>query len=283
MIKNFKDFLLEKTSLFKLGVPQDVVSSIEKDFHLDPNTNWTTIKFKKEIEDLVDTKDTFLLIELDPIVLKVFTKYHHKYFVDRYRYDEEGWGSWEKEERVKVSKTQFIEEINYDNLKFYTLDDFEYKSYDERELNRRINEIEVFRFHFKLEFREKFNSILRKMYGRNAQKIADTIVQNLSKVSTLGLSPEQIKDVLEQNIEQSKKAEYMKIKATDEDPMKLKNEIPQPNSLVIFEEYLISFEDEISNEKDEYLNIKDICDLYTKDKVFTAFMYYLYSGKLMEL
>ena len=119
------------------------------------------------------------------------------------------------------------------------------------------------------------------MYGKQADQIQNVIIKNLAKVNMEGLDVDDIRDILEQNVNLAKKSEFIKSKANIKDPMKLSSKDIQYNSLTIFDQYLFTFEDAVSEEHDEFWNIKDLCEKFTTEKVMTAFMYFLYSGELM--
>ena len=55
------------------------------------------------------------------------------------------------------------------------------------------------------------------------------------------------------------------------------------NSLTIFDDFIVNFEDGISDKYKEYLNIPILVENYSRDKIFTAFCYYLYTNRLMDL
>jgi len=63
----------------------------------------------------------------------------------------------------------------------------------------------------------------------------------------------------------------------------INNKLQQKNSLNKFDEYLISFENEYSEKYNEYLTMPILVDEYGYDKILTAFIYYLYSKKLINL
>jgi len=61
----------------------------------------------------------------------------------------------------------------------------------------------------------------------------------------------------------------------------LDNPLKGPNSLSIMDEFIYQFEEEYSKFFDERLDIQELCDLFTREKVLTSFMLYVYSGKII--
>jgi len=57
----------------------------------------------------------------------------------------------------------------------------------------------------------------------------------------------------------------------------------KPNSLNNLDEYLIKFEDEYSTKYKEYLNLPMMIDRWSREKIMTAFMIFIQSGKLIKL
>jgi len=70
---------------------------------------------------------------------------------------------------------------------------------------------------------------------------------------------------------------------SDEDLLRIQNLQKKYNSLPAIDEYLIRFEDGYSDKYDTRLNIKDLVDEFGRMKIETAFMFYLFTGKLKEL
>ena len=120
------------------------------------------------------------------------------------------------------------------------------------------------------------------MFGRKANIITDIIINHLKNVKQ-NLTDEEIRDVLYQNVDRAKDVDKYKEKGKEEDPYKLYSEIVKADSLTIFNSHLISFESDYSDKYKEYLNIPVMIEKWGRDKINTAFMYFLYSNKLMEL
>ena len=63
----------------------------------------------------------------------------------------------------------------------------------------------------------------------------------------INISPEKEKELLSMNVSKAKESDYYRKKGKEKDPFKLKLEYIRDNSLTIFNEYLISFENEMSD------------------------------------
>ena len=55
------------------------------------------------------------------------------------------------------------------------------------------------------------------------------------------------------------------------------------DSLTIFDKYLAEFEDVYSDKYKEYLNLPIMIERWTREKIMTAFLIYIYSNKLINL
>jgi len=280
---------LEKSSLSQLNLPKEAINFIQRNYEIPSNAQWEEITHKKEIESLVHQYTDHLFIELDrdgdriKVYGCVFDK-EKKYFLDRFKLIGDIWGGdWKVEDREILSMTGMLNNVLPKNDIFKLKDgySFEYKKFKERKLDELDEEFENFTEDFKSSFMTSFNPILKKMYGKQSEQVMNVIVENLTKVNVEGLSNDDIKEILEQNVNLAKKSEYLKSRAKIEDPMKLSSEDIQYNSLTIFDEYLFTFEDEISEKHDKYMSIQDICDEFTTQKTMTSFMVYLYSGLLI--
>jgi len=287
-MQSYKLFL-EKSSLSKLNVPQALIQIIQRNYEIPSDAEWKEIEFKMDLENIIRNYQDYLFVEItnEQDKVKVYGTYYNKgkkYFLDRFKLETDSWDeNWIIEKREKLSMTQLLKNVQIKN-NIYKLKDnyhFEYTEYIERKVELLDSEFEDFTEKFKNMFMTSFNKILKKMYGSQAEIIKDVIIRNLAKLNVDGLNEENIREILDQNINLAKKSEFLKSKALEDDPMKLKSKHIQYNSLTIFDQYLFTFEDAVSNEHDEFWNIQDLCEKFTTEKVITAFMYFLYSGELL--
>jgi len=151
-----------------------------------------------------------------------------------------------------------------------------------RKIRKEESNFENITNEFKKDFAINFTNIVKRLYGRKANIISEIIVNHLKNVKN-DLTNEQIREILYLNVDRAKEVDDFKQKQKESDPYKLYNDTIKQNSLTIFNEYLIRFEDEYSVKYKEYLNIPIMIERFTRDKVMTAFMVYLYIEKLIEL
>jgi hypothetical protein len=97
------------------------------------------------------------------------------------------------------------------------------------------------------------------------------------------LSDEKIREILFLNVDRAKEINILKKKQNSKDPYKLYNDVIREDSLTIFNTFIIEFEDKYSDKYKEYLNIPILIDKFSRDKVMTSFMIYLYTKKLIDL
>jgi hypothetical protein len=120
------------------------------------------------------------------------------------------------------------------------------------------------------------------MYGKKADIVTGIIINHL-KNTKMNLSNKQIKDILFLNIERAKEVSNLNQKAKEKDPFKLQSDYIKNNSLTIFDNFIVQFEDDISDKYKEYLNIPILLERYSIEKIITAFAYFLYTNKIMNL
>ena len=112
--------------------------------------------------------------------------------------------------------------------------------------------------------------------------VSNVIIDYLKDVNK-DASEQKIREILFLNVDKAKEVEEYRRKANEKDPYNLYSDIVKANSLTIFDEYLIKFEDEYSDKYREYLNLPLMIEKFGRDKIMTAFMIYLYSNKIINL
>jgi hypothetical protein len=283
-IKTYKIF--EKTSLINIGVPYSVMKSMQKNYEISSDAEWKLLKVKKDIIKYLTEPTNNLIVSICKNNIFVSFSYESEYYIETFKLiekDDFGNEDWGKVDRVKTTISDILSKIKR-GCKSYVIVSGgwlpEYSS--ERKLKKSEIEFDEVTNQFKRDFAENFTRIVKNMYGKKANIVSDIIVNHLKNVQS-NISDKEIREILFLNVERAKNVDEFKQKSKDKDPYKLYNEIIMNNSLTIFDEYIVTFEDEMSDKYKEYLNIPIMIENYTRDKVFTAFLYYLYCKKLMKL
>jgi hypothetical protein len=261
--KTFESFLsnelLEKSSLNKLGVPREVMQPLQKDFAIPADAEWESITLKSEVEDILrkGTKEFILQIAKDSII--AFVSYpsarETKYFIDSYILVEDGWnGEYIKQDREDVSLTQLLYHIESRMTLYHLKSNFSLIRQGKRKLIQKEKSFDKFTTEFKKDFLSKFDSILKRIVG---SKYKD--------------AKQEIRDKARQ-IEMENK---MMLSGLD-DPLS------GPNSLTILDDFLMQFEDAYSEFFGERLDIQELSNYFTYEKILTSFMYFIYVGKLLN-
>jgi hypothetical protein len=293
MIPTYKHFItkiLERSSLTALGVPKEVMQNIQKDYALQPDAEWVEFYIKKDIKAELMKNKNILFVQIGDESIKVYCSVIENkrkfYLIDRYiKYTGEWGDHWEKNEREGITLTQLLIDIESEQqYKKYKLkdDNFSVVKSDVRNIEKAQKEFDNFNNNFRKNLIDYFTKVLKNSHSKFAQRIEKTIIDNLAKVRK-DLSPDEIKQVLYQNVDLATKSKTHKQKAEDIPKYKLDNEEIQHNSLTLFNEYLLQFETDYSEKYGEYFTIESLINKYSQDKIITAFIYYLYTGKLMDL
>jgi hypothetical protein len=280
--------LFEKSSLTHLGVPNDVMVDIQKQFALPSDVKWKNIKYKKDLRTELRKygKRIFISVSEDKYNIVVIFSVDGNFYVDNYKFyiaDDMGDEYWDKEDRIKTNVTDINKSIQ-GGSKIYKLlsDDWTYENSAKRKMKKYSAEFDNFTLEFKKDFAKNFTKIVKRLYSNHSSHIQEIIIHNLISVNN-NISPEDTKEILATNVSKAKQSDYFKKKGEEEDPYQLQVDYIRDNSITIFNEFLISFEDEISQKYNEFLNIHELCLRYGRDKISLSFMYFLYSGKIMKL
>jgi hypothetical protein len=278
--------LFEKTSLIKIGVPYSVMQSIQKDYAISDDAKWKLIDFKKDINIILHQPKNKLIISISNNKILIIYSFNKEFFIETYiltEKDDFGNEQWFKTKREKLTITDIMKKIER-NYKSYELiyGNWLHEFYKTRKLKKEQSNFELITNNFKKELAENFSKLVRKIWGKKANIISDIIVKHLANVKK-NLTDEQIRDMLFLNVERAKEVDTFRKKQKEKDPFKLYSDIIKENSLTIFDEYLIKFEDEYSEKYQEYLNLPIMLEKFGREKIMTAFAYYLYSKKLIEL
>jgi len=277
--------LFEKSSLTSLGIENDVMVDIQKQFALSYDAQWKQLTYKKDLRTELRKEDNLFIALSENNIIVIFIV-EGKLYVDNYKFyqsDDMGNEYWDKEDRIETNVTEINKEIPR-NAKIYKLisGDWTYENRAKRRLKKSTEEFDDFTNKFKKDFADSFTNIVKKLFTKHANLIQNMIIRNLI-TQNKDISPEEAKDILSFNIDKAKHSNFLIKRGREADPFKLKVQYIRDNSLTIFNEFLITFEDKMTEKYGEYLNIPELCKRYSKDKIQTAFMYYLYSGKIMNL
>jgi len=278
--------LFEKSSLTYLGVPNGVMVDIQKQFALPDDVQWDAVKYKKDLRIQLRRKDDKFFIVISENNIIVIFLVDNIFYVDNYRFyksDDMGDEYWDKEDRIKTNVTEINKYVPRGS-KIYKLigSDWAYENQVKRKLKKVSKSFDNFTTQFKSDFAENFTKIVKNLYSKHSFLIQDMIMHNLINVDN-DISPEKAKELLTFNVSKAKESGWFKSKSGETDPFHLQIQYIRDNSLTIFNEFLIKFENEMSKKYSEFLNIQILCDRFSRDKIMTGFAYYLYSGKLMNL
>lgn len=256
--ENNFNLILEKSSLTALGVPKEVMQSIQKDLALSPDVEWEKIDHKKDIVDYLRKGDKNLFIQIAVDGIKVIGSYPTirgtEYFVDNYVYRDTEWaGEYEKLKREFPSLTQTIINIEPRTNIYKLIGDFSINKQAKRKMIKKEKKFIEFSDKFKTDFLKQFDKILRRITGTKFKKAKDKITDKAKKIAMEN-------DLL--------------IKGLD-------NPLTGPNGLSILDEFLYQFEEEYSKFFEERVDIYELSKYFSYEKVMTMFMYYIYTGKIL--
>lgn len=256
MITTLNEYiLLERSSLSVLGVPKEVMKPIQRDLAISPDAKWDKITLKREAVNRLNENNNILFLQIEIDTISVFISHYNKYYIDSYvmKKDSDWGGGYNKLPRESVSKTRFIIRLNSNVLLYHLLDDFSIKTQPYRKMDKKEKSFLEFTENFKKDFLKNFNSILKRIVGYRYKEAKDEITDKAKQIE----------------IENK-----MMISG-------LENPLEGPNSLTILDQFIIEFEDEYSKYFDERVDIMELSELFTRDKIMTSFMLFIYSGKII--
>jgi hypothetical protein len=278
--------IFEKTSLIGIGVPYSVMQSLQKNYALSDDAQWKSLKYKKDIISAIQKPKNNLIISIYNNKLFVIYSFNKELFLETYiltEKDDFGNEQWERISRIKDTITNISKKIEKGNKSYELISgNWANEFSSKRKIKKEESDFEQITNEFKKDFAENFTKIVKQLYGRKANVISNIIVDHL-KNTKKNLTDDQIRNILFLNVDRAKEVDTFKKKQKEKDPYHLYNQIVRSDSLTIFNEYLIKFENEYSDKYGEYLNIPIMIEKFTRDKVMTAFMIYLYINKLIEL
>jgi hypothetical protein len=119
---SYKDFLFEKSSLNLLGVPEEVMKTIQYDFEFSPNINWVK---SNDIKNLITSNLIMGVSEKFIFLIFSYVSNDNVLFnVDKYNYVEDDFGGgWMRETDLELKSNgiyNFL--IDFKGDKYYTKD-----------------------------------------------------------------------------------------------------------------------------------------------------------------
>jgi len=269
-----------------IDVPYQVMKQLQRNYAISDDAKWRNLKYKKEVLPLLKNKKNNLIISICKNKLFILFSFNNEYYVESYSQTEKddfGNEKWQRVDRVNTTLADIVKKIERGCKSYYLVSgNWSHEFANTRKIRKEETNFETITNSFKVDFAESFTKIAKRIFGKKANIISDIIVNHLKNVNT-NISNEEIREILFLNVDRAKNVDSLKRKQQEKDPYKLYNNIIKSNSLTIFNEHLINFEDEYSDKYKEYLNITILIERYGIDKIKTSFMYYLYSKKLMEL
>jgi hypothetical protein len=283
MIVNYNDFIYERSSLTKLGVPKEAMQMLQNEYEIQYNANWIKIQSKKDFILELKKSEIALYIQITLKFIKIIMNINNEYFVERYKLNDDGFGgTYEKKERETSSITQ-LSTIPLNEGLLYKLDgDFKYKPKKERLVQKELNKLDRTTSDFKFYVLKNFNNLIRKIYGARHKEVIKKICDNLAKIGNDNKSDD-IFNFLNDNKELAKMAKEYEMAKEDNDILRLTILDKKYNSLTNLDEFILNFEDLYSEEFNWRLNIKDMIDTFGLMRIETAFLYYLFTGKIKKL
>lgn len=264
ILKKYKNLineslLLEKSTLPMLGVPTNVMKSIQKDLALSDDAQWEKIPTKSLVADFLRKGGRNLFIQISVTSIKVITSYPTikgtEFFVDKYRFIDDDWGGeFRKTTREYKSYTQTMIEVRPNSNIYKLIGNFSIHQQSRRKMIRK--EIEFSEFHdiFVKEFLQRFDGILKRITGKGFENAKGEIKEKAKQIA----------------IENK-----MLIQGLD-------NPLQGPNGLSILDEFLLKFEESYSEYFGEPITIQELVGLFSRDKVMTMLMYFIYRGKIIN-
>ena len=273
--------IFEKSTLTILGVPTDVMKDIQYNYELSTDATWTKF-YKTALKEDLKNDELSLYVEISIKYIKVFINLgNDEYQQQVYKLDDSGWSNFIKKDIELKTRTQLLIGINPEHLIYKLSGDFQYKPKKQRQVQKELKIFDDVTNDFKFYILYNFNKIIKKIYGKRYDFVMQTIAKNISELK--GSSSDEILEFLKNNKKLAEKAkEYDNAKAAD-DILRIQDLEQQFNSLPAIDEYLYTFEEEYSEKYNLRLNIQDLINEFGRMKIETAFMYYLFTGKIKDL
>lgn len=283
MIINFSHYILEKSSLTVLGVPNEVMKDIQINYEIPSDFEWEKIKYKKDLHNELkkDENAIFILISNNRII--VITNKNKTYTEQKYTYDDSGWGGYDIGDITNKTYSQIIKYIPHKVLMYkYKTDKFQTIPKSKRNLQKELKDFDETTEDFKIYTIRYFNKIIRKIYGKKHDEVMKKIASNMSNMKS-GMNTDDLLTFLNDNKKLAEMAKEYQVAKQNDDILRLSQLEKQYNSLTIFDEYLIKFEVAYSEKFNYRITLKSMIDSFGLMQTQTAFLYFLYTGKVKDM
>ncbi|NPV13280.1 MAG: hypothetical protein HPY57_16085 [Ignavibacteria bacterium] len=276
--------IFEKSSLTALGIPNEVMKNIQYNYELEPDAKWERLGFKKDLQKELKKNEKGMFLEISVKYIKVIINLgNDEYMIQYFNYDNSNWGSYNVEEREPKTRTQLLIGVNPKHIIYKLVgSNFQERPKAQRMVQKEMKILDDTTAEFKLYTMKNFNRILQRIYGRRFEQVMKKISENIANIKP-GATADEIYNFLKDNKKLAEKAKEYEQAKSEEDMLRIKNLEQKYNSLPVIDEYLINFEVEYSEKYGTRLNIHDLIKTFGKMMVETAFMFYLYTGRLMEM
>lgn len=275
--------IFEKSSLTQLGIDNDVMKYIQYNYELSADAQWNKIGLKKDLITELKKNEIALFLELSGKDVKVIVNLgNDEYTEQRFYYQVKGWGSYDIRERKDITRTQMLFGVDPKSLIYKLVGSFEPTPKVKNKIKKELKSFDDITNEFKFYMLYNFNKIVQKLYGKRYDIVMKTIANNIANFNP-NASPEEVLNFLNDNKKMAQKAREYEDAKKDEDILRLQSLQQKYNSLTAIDEYLIMFEEGYSEKFFHRVTIKELIDTFGRMKVETAFMYFLYTGKLKDL
>lgn len=275
--------IFEKSTLTKLGVPNEVMKEIEYNYEISKDSKWIKLGYKKDLIVELKKDEISMFLEIGSEYIKVIVNLgNDEYYIQYFTYDDSGWGGYEIEERENKTRTQLLISVEPKNAIYKLNGEFQIRPKVQRQVQKEMKRFDQVTNEFKFYILYNFNNIIKKIYGKRQDVVMRTIANNISNFKN-NASAEEILEFLKDNKKMAEKAREYEDAKSEEDLLKIKNLEKKYNSLPVIDEYLINFEEGYSKKYNNRLNIEELIETFGRMKIETSFMFYLFSGKLKDL
>ncbi|MCK9446038.1 hypothetical protein M0Q50_04010 [bacterium] len=283
MITKFFTYILEKSSLTKLGIPNEVMKDIQINYEIPSNTQWEEISYKKDLKNELKKDEKSIYIEVSEQHIKVILNDYLTYKEQKYKFDSSGWGNYEIGQIIDKTYTQTLKDIlTKSKIYKFQSDDIISEPIIKRKIKKELEDFDNKTDEFKISIIRNFNNIVKRIYDKKYSIVMKKIADNMSSIKP-NVNADELLKFLTDNKKLAELAKEYEVSKNDDDKLGLKKLEKQYNSLPIFDEFLINFEVLYTDKYNYRVTIKDLLDTFGLMQTQTAFLYYLYTGKIKDL
>lgn len=275
--------LFEKSSLTSLGISEEVMKYIQYNYEIPSFAKWNKILYKKDVKEELKKNEVSLFIEINKKYIKVIVNLGKDIYTQQYfMYNNFDWGIYDIRERQDITRTQLLFGIDVNSIVYKLNDKFQERPKVQRKIQNELKKFDDDTKDFKIYILYNFNNIIKRIYGKRYENVMKTIAKNINEISE-DANADEILKFLKDNKKMAEKAKEYEDAKNNDDLLKIKNLDKQFNSLPVLDEYLLNFEEGYSEKYNNRLSISNLINDFGRMKIETAFMYYLFTGKLKEL